>query len=111
MLLLALLLQLPDSLPAKPPAPPAAWLALIGAYAAGADTFYVYEDHGALALFMKLAGQAGPGMLRRLAVGAPGGGAPPLPPLRPGAGPLPIGRHPTPPPPSRGGSRFFPGVP
>ncbi|HET8713734.1 MAG TPA: M15 family metallopeptidase [Gemmatimonadales bacterium] len=49
MLILALLLQLPDSLPAKPPAaPPAAWRALIGAYAAGADTVYVYEDLGAL---------------------------------------------------------------
>src|SRR5947207_13778826 len=53
MLLLALLLQLPDSLPAKPPPPPAAWLARIGAYAAGADTLYIAEDHGALVLLVK----------------------------------------------------------
>src|SRR3954470_8551079 len=51
MLLLALLLQLPDSLPPKPP--PAAWLARIGAYAAGGDTLYVYEDRGALVLLVK----------------------------------------------------------
>ena len=55
LLVLALLLQLPlpDSLPPKPAAPPAAWLALIGAYAAERDTLYVYEDRGALALLMK----------------------------------------------------------
>src|SRR2546430_16076790 len=53
MLLLALPLQLPDSLPAKPPAPPAAWLARIGAYAAGGDTLYIAEDHGALVLLVK----------------------------------------------------------
>src|SRR2546423_12499126 len=99
MLLLALLLQLPDSLPAKPPAPPAAWLALIGAYAAGADTFYVYEDHGALALLMKLAGQPGPGMLRRLAMGPADGGPLRPPPLRPVPEPPQDDRHPTPPPP------------
>src|SRR3989454_401363 len=52
-LLLALLLQRSDSLPAKPPAPPVAWLALIGAYAAERDTLYVYEDRGALALLVK----------------------------------------------------------
>ena len=52
-LLLALLLQRPDSLPPKPPAPPPAWLALIGAYAAERDTLYVYEDRGALALLVK----------------------------------------------------------
>src|SRR2546426_11988511 len=52
-LLLALLLQRSDSLPAKPPVPPAAWLALIGAYAAERDTLYVYEDRGALALLVK----------------------------------------------------------
>jgi len=47
-ILLALLLQLPDSLPPKPAPPPAAWQALIGAYAADHDTLYVYEDGGAL---------------------------------------------------------------
>jgi len=48
MILLALLLQLPDSLPPKPAAPPAAWLRLIGAYASARDTLYVGEDGGAL---------------------------------------------------------------
>ncbi len=53
-LILAVLLQRPDSLPPKPPpAPAAAWLALIGAYAAERDTLYVYEDGGALALVVK----------------------------------------------------------
>jgi len=47
-ILLALLLQLPDSLPPRPAAPPAAWRSLIGAYAAAHDTLYVYEDSGAL---------------------------------------------------------------
>jgi D-alanyl-D-alanine dipeptidase len=47
-ILLALLLQLPDSLPPKPAAPPAAWLSLIGAYVGDHDTLYVYEDGGAL---------------------------------------------------------------
>ena len=46
--LLALLLQVPDSLPPKPAAPPAAWRRLIGAYASERDTLYVYEDGGAL---------------------------------------------------------------
>jgi D-alanyl-D-alanine dipeptidase len=53
MLLLALFLQLPDSLPPKPAAPPAAWLELIGAYASGADTLYVSEDRGALTVVAK----------------------------------------------------------
>src|SRR5688500_266820 len=58
-MLLALLLQLPDSLPSKPPpAPPAAWLARIGAYASGADTLYVYEEGGALVLLVKPPGPA-----------------------------------------------------
>ena len=50
MILLALLLQLPESLPPppKPAAPPAAWRGLIGAYASERDTLYVYEDGGAL---------------------------------------------------------------
>lgn len=48
MILLALLLQVPESLPPKPAAPPAAWLSLIGAYASDHDTLYVYEDDGAL---------------------------------------------------------------
>jgi D-alanyl-D-alanine dipeptidase len=45
---LALLLQLPQSLPPAPPAPPACWSSLIGAYAADRDTLYVYEDRGGL---------------------------------------------------------------
>jgi len=53
MLILVLLLQLPDSLPPKPAPPPAAWLAMIGAYASGADTLYVFEDRGALTVLMK----------------------------------------------------------
>src|SRR4051812_6278820 len=97
MLLLALLLQLPDSLPPKPAPPPAAWLALIGAYAAGADTFYVYEDHGALAVFMKLAGQPEPVTLRRLAMGPRDGGQPRLQPVRPVAELLQIDRGLVPP--------------
>ena len=48
MILLALLLQLPESLPPKPAAPPVAWLRLIGAYASARDTLYVYEDGGTL---------------------------------------------------------------
>ena len=54
MILLALLLQVSDSLPAKPPppappaAPPTAWLRLIGGYGGEHDTLYVYEDGGAL---------------------------------------------------------------
>ncbi len=48
MLLVALLLQFPDSLPPKPAAPPASWLSLIGAYASDRDTLYVYEESGAL---------------------------------------------------------------
>jgi D-alanyl-D-alanine dipeptidase len=48
MILLALLLQLSDSLTPKPAPPRAAWRALIGAYADGPETLYVYEDQGAL---------------------------------------------------------------
>ena len=48
MIFLALLLQIPESLPPKPAAPPAAWLKLIGAYAGERDTLYVYENGGAL---------------------------------------------------------------
>src|SRR6266513_5104098 len=53
--LLAILLQLPDSLP---PPPPAAWLARIGAYAAGGETLYIAQDHGALVLLVKPPGPA-----------------------------------------------------
>ena len=53
MIVLALLLQLADSLPPKPAPPPSAWRAHIGAYAAASDTLYVYEDHGALTLLVK----------------------------------------------------------
>jgi D-alanyl-D-alanine dipeptidase len=79
MVFLALVLQIADSLPPKPP--PAAWLALIGAYASGADTLYVFEDRGALAVFVKHLGPAGPAgvsdsvfTLRRLAMGPADGG-------------------------------------
>lgn len=48
MILLALLLQVSESLPPKPAAPPAGWLRLIGGYAGEHDTLYVYEDSGAL---------------------------------------------------------------
>jgi D-alanyl-D-alanine dipeptidase len=46
--MLALLVQAPETLPPKPAAPPAAWLRLIGAYAADRDTLYVFEDGGTL---------------------------------------------------------------
>jgi hypothetical protein len=39
-----------DPLSAPPPAPPAAWLAVIGEYASGADTISVLESEGSLAL-------------------------------------------------------------
>ena len=48
MILLALLLQVADSLPPKPAPPPAAWLRLIGGYAGERDTLFIYEDRGAL---------------------------------------------------------------
>jgi zinc D-Ala-D-Ala dipeptidase len=48
MIVLALLLQLADSLPPKPAPPPAAWRNVIGAYLSGHDTIYVYEDSGML---------------------------------------------------------------
>jgi D-alanyl-D-alanine dipeptidase len=55
-ILLALLLQLPESLPPKPAAPPAAWLSLIGAYTSDHDTLYVYEDGGALVALVATSG-------------------------------------------------------
>ena len=101
MLLLALLLQLPDSQPPKPPpAPPAAWLALIGAYASGSDTLYVFEDRGALALFVKHRPTAlsdSVFTLRRLAMGPAGGGQLRLTPVRPVAELLQIDRNLVPP--------------
>jgi D-alanyl-D-alanine dipeptidase len=57
-ILLALLLQLPDSLPPKPAAPPTAWLSLIGAYVGDHDTLYVYEDGGALVALVAPLGPA-----------------------------------------------------
>ena len=58
MIVLALLLQLPpapptESLPPKSAAPPSAWMSLIGAYASGHDTLYVYEDGGALVALLR----------------------------------------------------------
>jgi D-alanyl-D-alanine dipeptidase len=58
MIVLALLLQFADSLPPKPAPPPAAWLALIGAYASPRETLYVFEDRGALAVLAKPPGPA-----------------------------------------------------
>ena len=52
-MLLALLLQVADSLPPKPAAPPAAWLSLIGAYASDHDTLYVLEEGGALVALVR----------------------------------------------------------
>src|SRR2546430_12832868 len=74
MLLLALLLHLPDSLPAKPPPPPAAWLARIGAYASagGGDTLYVAEDRGALVLLVKPPGPARPAAMSESVFPLPG---------------------------------------
>jgi len=46
--LVAVFLQLADSVPPKPAAPPGAWRNLIGAYVADRDTLYVYEDSGTL---------------------------------------------------------------
>jgi len=48
MILLALLLQLADSLTPRPAPPRATWRTLIGAYADGPETLYVYEDRGGL---------------------------------------------------------------
>ena len=53
MILLALLLQVADSLPPKPAAPPAAWLSLMGAYASDHDTLYVFEEGGALVALVR----------------------------------------------------------
>lgn len=105
MFLLALLFQSPDSLPSKPPpAPPAAWLALIGAYASGADTFYVFEDRGALAVLVKLSPPTRLAQppesiftLHRLAMGPADGGQLRLQPLRPVAELLQIDRNLVPP--------------
>jgi len=103
MLILALLLQLPDSLPPKPALPPAAWLALIGAYASGSDTLYVYEDRGALVVLAKpqparlAAVSDSVFMLPRLAMGPANGGQLRLTPQRPVAELLQIDRKLTPP--------------
>src|SRR2546427_587542 len=55
MIVLALLLQIPapNALPPKPAAPPSGWLSLIGAYASGPDTLYVYEEGGALVALLR----------------------------------------------------------
>jgi D-alanyl-D-alanine dipeptidase len=58
MILLALLLQLPESLPPKPAAPLVAWRSLIGAYAWEHDTLYVYEDGGGLVALVAPSGPA-----------------------------------------------------
>ena len=103
MLVLALLLQLSDSLPPKPPPPSAAWLALIGAYASGSDTLYVYEDRGALVVLAKpqparvVAVSDSVFMLPRLAMGPADGGQLRLTPVRPVAELLRIDRALTPP--------------
>ena len=101
MLLLALLLQLPDSLPPKPPA---ALLALIGAYASGGDTLYVFEDRGALVVLAKppaparlVAVSDSVFTLRRLAMGPADGGQLRLQPVRPVAELIQIDRTLTPP--------------
>src|SRR5437867_1312275 len=52
MILLALLLQLADSLTPKPAPPRAAWRTLIGAYADGPEPLYVYEDRGGLVMLV-----------------------------------------------------------
>ena len=55
MIVVALLLHvsLQDSLPLKPAPPPSGWLSLLGAYASGHDTLYVYEDDGALVALLR----------------------------------------------------------
>jgi D-alanyl-D-alanine dipeptidase len=99
---LVLLLQLPDSLPPKPP--PAAWLARIGAYAAGTETLYVYEDRGALVVLAKPPAPArfatvsdSVFTLPRLAMGPADGGQLQLHPVRPVAELLQIDRRLVPP--------------
>jgi D-alanyl-D-alanine dipeptidase len=116
MLLLALLLQLPDSQPPKPPpAPPAAWLALIGAYASGSDTLYVFEDRGALVVLAKPPAPARLAAvsdsvfkLPRLAMGPADGGQLRLQPVRPVAELLQIDRNLVPPAESGGGAFLAP---
>jgi D-alanyl-D-alanine dipeptidase len=115
MLLLTLLVQRPDSLPPKPPAPPAAWLALLGAYASGGDTFYVFEDGGALAVFVKLSpptrlAQVPESVftLHRLAMGPADGRQLRLQPVRPVAELLQIDRGLVPPAESGGGAFLAP---
>jgi len=58
MILLALLLQFSDSLTPKPAPPRAAWRTLIGAYADGPETLYVYEDRGGLFMLVDSAAPA-----------------------------------------------------
>src|SRR5262245_53519530 len=104
MIVLALLLQLSDSLPSKPPPPPAALRSRIGAYLSGNDTIYVYEDHGALfarvdSLSLPLAGKSDSvlALWSRLSLGPADGGQLRIAPVRPVAQLLVDDRSLTPP--------------
>jgi D-alanyl-D-alanine dipeptidase len=103
MVLLALFLQLGDSLPPKPAPPPAAWRNVIGAYSSGRDTIYVYEDRGSL--FMRIDSVSSPltqvsdsvGHWVRLQLGPANGGQLRIQPVQPVAELLRADRGLTPP--------------